>query len=146
MSLVEENLKLRQDSEVLQKAHAKDLKNDLIRKHLEKKGDISLIIQEVQVKSPSELKDLAFKLRNQVDMLFGVLGSDINGKAHLAVVISDGLIKKLSLNAGEIIKNISTEIKGGGGGQAFLATAGGKDPSGIQNALKLARKFIQDLL
>ena len=146
LSLVEENLKLRQDSEVLQKAHAKDLKNDLIRKHLEKKGDISLIIQEVQVKSPSELKDLAFKLRNQVDMLFGVLGSDINGKAHLAVVISDGLIKKLSLNAGEIIKNISTEIKGGGGGQAFLATAGGKDPSGIQNALKLARKFIQDLL
>lgn len=146
LSLVEENLKLRQDSEALQKAHAKDLKNNLIHKHLEKKGDISLIIQEVQVQSPSELKDLAFKLRNQVDMLFGVLGSKIDGKAHLAVVISDALIKNKNINAGEIIKNISKEIKGGGGGQAFLATAGGKDPSGIQNALKLAREYILGFL
>lgn len=145
-ALVEENSKLKQDSEVLQKVYAKDLKNNLIQKQLEKKGEISLIIQEVDVKSSSELKDLAFKLRNQVDMLFGVLGSKIDSKAHLVVVISDDLIKKLNLNAGEIIKEIATEIKGGGGGQAFLATAGGKDPSGIQNALRLARKFILKLL
>ena len=105
------------------KVQAKDLKDNLIQNQLEKQGDISLIIQEIQVKSPPELKDLAFKLRNQVDMLFGVLGSNINGKAHLAVVISDDLIKKLNLNAGEIIRKIAPEIKGGGGGQAFLATA-----------------------
>ena len=79
-------------------------------------------------------------------MLFGVLGSKIDGKAHLAVVISDALIKNKNINAAEIIKKISTEIRGGGGGQAFLATAGGKDPSGIQNALKLARKYILGLL
>ena len=113
---------------------------------LEKQGDISLIIQEIQVKSPPELKDLAFKLRNQVDMLFGALGSNIDGKAHLAVVISDDLIKKLNLDAGAIIKKIAPEIKGGGGGQAFLATAGGSNPSGIQNALSLARKYILELL
>ncbi len=146
LSLVEENLKLRQDSGAIQKAHAKDLKNNLIHKQLEKKGDISLIIQEVQVQSPSELRTLAFDLRKQVDMLFGVLGSDINGKAHLAVIISEDLIKKLTLDAVEIIKKIATEIKGEGGGQAFFAAAGGKDPSGIQNALRLARKFILKLL
>ena len=60
-----------------------------------------------------------------------VLGTIIEDKANLTVMISDNLTKEKGLNAGNIIREIAKEINGGGGGQPFYATAGGKNPDGI---------------
>jgi alanyl-tRNA synthetase len=60
-------------------------------------------------------------------------------------MISDNLVKEKNLNAVTIIKEIAGDINGGGGGQPFLATAGGKNPSGIGSALKKAEQFIRRL-
>ena len=137
-----ENQKLRHQVEEFEKKRIKNLKGKLINHDLEKVGDVSLIIKEVSVESAAELKDMAFQLRNQISNLYCTLGADIQGKAHLVLIISDNLVESLKLDAGKIIKNISGKINGGGGGQTFLATAGGQNPSGIPMALELARDHI----
>jgi len=71
-----------------------------------------------------------------------VLGAENNGKATVSVSISDQLTGAKNLNAGSIIKHISKDINGGGGGQATFATAGGKNPQGIQSALDNAKSFL----
>nr|MBC8146647.1 alanine--tRNA ligase [Bacteroidota bacterium] len=89
------------------------------------------------------IKDLAFKMINNIENLFLVIGSDDNGKASLTIIISDNLVKERGLHAGNIVREISKEIKGGGGGQPHFATAGGQDPSGIINALNKAKEFVK---
>jgi len=73
-----------------------------------------------------------------------VLGAEIEGKANLAVMISDSLVNERKLNAGNIIREIAKEINGGGGGQAFFATAGGKNPEGLLNAIEKAKSIISN--
>ncbi len=120
-----------------QKMLKDSLKND-VHEH---KG-INMIIKQVDVSNANALKDIAFQLKGEIDNLYLVLGAEIEGKAYLAIMISDNLVKNNDLNAGTIIRNIAKEIQGGGGGQAFFATAGGKNPDGIQNALDLAHDFV----
>ena len=71
-----------------------------------------------------------------------VLGAEINGKPNLTVVVSENLVKDKGLNAGQIIRDLAKEIQGGGGGQPFYATAGGKNVAGIPVALEKAKSFI----
>jgi len=87
-------------------------------------------------------KNLAFQMKDLVDNLFMVIGNEEQGKANLTVIISDNLTKEKGLNAGQIIRQIAKEIQGGGGGQPHFATAGGKNPAGIENALKMAREIV----
>jgi len=60
-------------------------------------------------------------------------------------MVSDNLLKQMNLNAVNIIREISPEINGGGGGQPFLATAGGKNPAGLENAISRAEKYLREL-
>jgi alanyl-tRNA synthetase len=71
------------------------------------------------------------------------LGTTVDNKAHLCIIISDNLVDEKSLDAGKIIRSISKEINGGGGGQKFFATAGGSNPSGISKAIEAARALLQ---
>jgi alanyl-tRNA synthetase len=71
-----------------------------------------------------------------------VLTDLINDKPNITVVVSEDLSKSKDLNAGKIIRELAKEIKGGGGGQTFYATAGGKDASGLSRVLELAGEII----
>ena len=79
------------------------------------------------------------------ELIFLILGTELNGKASLAIMIADNLVKEKNLNASTLIKTIAKEIKGGGGGQPFFATAGGQDPSGIQRAIAQAKEIISKM-
>ena len=81
-------------------------------------------------------------MRKEVSNLYLVLGAVVNGKPNLTVALSDDLAKSKNLDADKIIRELAKEIKGGGGGQAFYATAGGSNSEGIANALEKAQDFV----
>jgi len=88
------------------------------------------------------LKDVAFELGSQFDNLFLLFAAEQNGKALLTCYISKELVASKELNAGQVVRELGKHIQGGGGGQPFFATAGGKNPDGIGEALAAAKKFI----
>jgi alanyl-tRNA synthetase len=140
-TLAEQNAELHKKVEEFNKQEVKRIKNDLKGNITEKSG-INFLAEKVSVDSPSILKDLAFQMRGEIDNLFLVLGAEIHEKAHLAVLISDNLVKEKNLHAGNIVKELAREIGGGGGGQPFFATAGGNNTSGILRALEKAEQFL----
>jgi alanyl-tRNA synthetase len=140
-NLLKENSELTKKIEAFEREKLRILKNSLKSKVLNENG-INIIADQVDVDSAAMMKDLAFQLKNEVNDLFLVLGADIDGKPNLTVMISESLINEKGLNAATIIKEAGREIKGGGGGQPFYATAGGKDISGIRAAIEKALGFI----
>ncbi len=101
----------------------------------------SLIAAEVKVAGMGQLRQLAdnWRAKKLSDVL--VLGTANNGKANLLVAVSDDKVKT-GLKAGDLIKSIAKAINGGGGGRPNLAQAGGKNPAGLQDALKLAKEYL----
>ncbi|ALO16640.1 Alanine--tRNA ligase [Salinivirga cyanobacteriivorans] len=140
--LQEEHTQMQKALEEYAKEKAMSVKNDLL-KQKEQINDINVIAAKVDVDNAGHLKDLSFQLKNEVDNLFLVLGSAINGKANLSIMISENLVKEKDLHAGNIIREAAKEMKGGGGGQPFFASAGGKDPEGIQNAIDKALTYVK---
>ncbi len=140
--LLEENTKLKKEIEksVLEKSAG--LKNELAQK-AENIGGINFIAQKVKLPNADAIKNLAYQVKDIVDNLFLVLAADIDGKPSLTVMIAENLVKERNLNAGGIVRELAKEIKGGGGGQPFFATAGGSDVSGLDNALAKAKDFIK---
>ena len=92
--------------------------------------------------SPAAIKDLAFDMGNGKEDVFLVLVTQKGGKPVVSCYISKPLVEARSLNAGNIVKALGKHIQGGGGGQAFFATAGGKQPEGIPALLNEASSFI----
>ena len=87
-------------------------------------------------------KDLAFRLKSKVENLFLVLASEDDGRPGVTVVIAENLVQEKDLNAATIVRELAKEIKGGGGGQPFFATAGGKDASGLDRVLEKSRSYL----
>ncbi len=118
-------------------------------KELEEKSviinNIRFVSGKVQSDSAEVLKNIAYQIRNQSDNTVLVIGSENGDKANLLVMVSDKLVKENNLSAVAIIKEIAVEINGGGGGQPFLATAGGKNPMGIQKAITRAATLLQKI-
>lgn len=137
-----ENKKFKSLLEKFEKEKTKHLKQNLKNKIQEING-INVIAEKIEGANAQQLKDIAFQLKGEIVDLFFAAGIENNGKANLAVMISDNLIKNKGLNAGQIIREISKEIKGGGGGPAHFASAGGTDASGIERALEKATEFIK---
>lgn len=139
--LLDENNKLKKNLEqfIIQKAMG--AKQTLIA-NAEILNGITFIAAKLDIPSADAIKNLSFDLKNSVENLFLVLGAEIDGKAHLSVIISDNLVKEKNLNAGQIIRELGKKIQGGGGGQAFYATAGGKDVKGIEGAIGEAKNIL----
>jgi alanyl-tRNA synthetase len=140
-SLLEENAKLKKEIEksVLEKSSG--LKNELAAK-AENINGINFIAQKVELPNADAIKNLAYQLKDIVSDLFLVLGAEIDGKPSLTVMLSENLVKEKGMNAGNIVRELAKEIQGGGGGQPFFATAGGKDAGGLSKALEKAKSFI----
>jgi alanyl-tRNA synthetase len=108
-------------------------------------SNLNFISGQVEAESPEMLKTIAYQIRKTSENTVLVLGSASGDKANLIVMVSDNLVKDRNINATTLIREISGEINGGGGGQPFLATAGGKKPSGIPKAIEKALLILQKL-
>jgi alanyl-tRNA synthetase len=115
-----------------------------LEKKMERVGDVMLATSRIEVDNPGHLRDLAFQVRSRYPKICLILGAEVDGKAHLAILLADVAIKAYELNASGMIREVAGEIQGGGGGQPFFATAGGKNPLGIDKALEKARSIFLD--
>ena len=139
-TLLSEKIILEKKLSVLIAEKAKGLKTELLKSVVQING-VNFISAIVDLE-PGAMKDLSIECKKELDNLMMVLGAENNGKANISVALSDQLITSKELNAGQIIRTISKEILGGGGGQACFATAGGKNPQGLQKALDLAKSLL----
>ncbi|KQC31795.1 alanine--tRNA ligase [Flagellimonas eckloniae] len=140
VGLQEENSTLKKQVEQLLKDKAKGLKNELISELNEING-VQFLSKKVDLDAGG-IKDLAFEIGGQYSNLFLLLAAEKDGKALLSCYISKELVSEKGLNAGTIVRELGKHIQGGGGGQPFFATAGGKNPSGIQEALDKVKEYI----
>jgi len=106
-------------------------------------NNIRFICGLVETESADILKNIAYQIRTSSTDTVLVLGSASGEKANLLVMVTDNLVKDRNINAVNIVKEISSEINGGGGGQPFLATAGGKKPEGLTNAFDKAAELLK---
>ncbi len=141
--LVEERGKLAREVEKLHYEKVLQLKEDLLKQAV-KKGDVVVIIAKTTLPNTDALKRISYELKNQVKGLYLVLAADINGKPQISVMFDDELVEKHQLHAGKLIRELAAEIKGGGGGQPFFATAGGKDLAGLEKVVEKARKLVEE--
>lgn len=138
--LQDENAQLQKQLQQLLKDKSKNLKVELLQEFKIING-IQYLSKELDLDA-SGLKDLAFELAGQKENLFIIFGSKNEGKALLTCYISKVLSTERKLDASKIVRELGKYIQGGGGGQAFFATAGGSQPEGIEVALTKARDFI----
>jgi alanyl-tRNA synthetase len=139
-TLLENNSSLQKTVAAYQQKEISGLKTELMKEVVT--GPVSSIIKQVSAPTADALKNLAFDLQENQDNLFVLLAAEIEGKASLAISISKALVESKGLDAGKIIRELAKEVQGGGGGQPFLATAGGQNPAGITKLLSLAPSYI----
>jgi alanyl-tRNA synthetase len=113
-----------------------------LKSKVQKEGGINVIVAKVDASTADGVKNIAFGLKNQIENLYCVLTAVTDGKPHIAVMISENLVKDKGLNASNIVRDLAKEIQGGGGGQPFFATAGGKEIGGLDKVLKRANQFL----
>ncbi len=140
-SLQEENSALKKQVAELLRDKAKNLKVELFQE-LEAVNGVLFLAKKIDLDAGA-IKDLSFEMGNEKDNLFLLFGTEQNGKALLSCYISKELVASKNLNAGTIVRELGSYIQGGGGGQPFFATAGGKNPKGISEALQNAKRYLE---
>jgi alanyl-tRNA synthetase len=141
VSVQEENAKLKKQVEQLSRDKAKGLKIELAQQIQEING-VQFLAVQVDL-NPEGAKDLAYDLGKLGSNMFLVLATAEEGKPMLSCYISKELVADKKLNAGQVVRELGKYIQGGGGGQPFFATAGGKNAGGIQEALNKAVEFVR---
>ncbi|NMH26734.1 alanine--tRNA ligase [Flavobacterium silvaticum] len=140
-AMQEENVKLKKQVEALLREKAKALKSSMANEFREVNG-VRFLATQVDLAAEGA-KDLAYELGNLGENIFIVLATVNDEKPMLTVYVSKELVASKGLNAGQVVRELGKYIQGGGGGQPFFATAGGKDPLGIPEALEKAEDFIR---
>ncbi len=139
--LISKNNSLQKQVEAFKKAQAKLVKAELKTK-IESKGDFSYFDAIVDLDAGS-VKDILFQLKGEVPNLVAVVGSKEEDKCAVSVLVDEALVSSKGWNAGSLVKSVAAHIEGGGGGQAFFATAGGKKAAGLENAISEVKKQLQ---
>ncbi len=139
--LMEQNATLSKEMEKAAKERVKGLASSIPSKAKTNAKGVKVLVEQYDLDAQG-LKDLGYALREQHPDLALVAGSVIDGKPLLAVSLGKQVVESTGLKAVDIIKQISPEIKGGGGGQPDFATAGGKEPNGMSAALKKAATLL----
>ena len=140
ITIQEENSDLKKQIQTLLKEKGKNLKTALKNEISEMNG-VNFLAKLIDLDA-NGIKDISFELGGEFDNLFLLLGTNQNGKALLSCYISKGLVTSTNLDAGKIIRELGKYIQGGGGGQPFFATAGGKNPDGLSEALSKGKDYI----
>tara|TARA_B110000858_G_scaffold195977_1_gene253641 strand:- start:3784 stop:6396 length:2613 start_codon:yes stop_codon:yes gene_type:complete len=135
-SLQSENAALKKELNVLLKLKSQVLKEEIL-KEVKTINGIQFCALEVDLDSQG-MKDLSFEIGSQLEYAILVLGSIKSGKPLLSCYVSKSLVSEKDKDAAAIIRNLGKYIQGGGGGQAFFATAGGKKSEGMKDALTAA--------
>jgi alanyl-tRNA synthetase len=139
-SLQEENAVLKKEIESLLKEKAKQVKGSL-KDELTEVNEVKFLAKRLDLDAAG-IKDVCFDLGSQYDNLFLVFAAEQSGKALISCYISKELVSSRSLDAGKVVRELGQYIQGGGGGQPFFATAGGKRPEGIDEALEHAKQYV----
>ncbi len=141
-SLQNENASLKKRIESLEARQLVGIRNELMQKD-EIINNVSFIGDIIEVPNADALKKLCFDIKHHVHDHLAVLCSNIDGKAHVVISISDTVVKAKGLDAGKIIKeHVATLIQGGGGGQKNLATAGGQDVSNLKEVINKVKALL----
>lgn len=143
-TLLEEKAGLQKQIQKLQAQSGQELKSKLLF-NIEKADNINYIIEKIELDSADVIKNIAFEIKSATENLFMVLAASVNGKPQITVMISENLISEKGLNASEIVRDLGKEIQGGGGGQPFYATAGGKDLGGLDKVVSKAKGIVKGL-
>lgn len=142
--LLNENSLMKKELEIFHKESLKILKDKFKKSIIEING-VNIIAENFSG-SAADAKDIAFQLKGEIDKLVCILGGEHDEKPHLSVMISDDIVKEYNLHAGNIIRVAASEINGGGGGQPFFASAGGKNAKGLPEAINKAKNLIIEKL
>ena len=141
--LVESNDALSKELESIQKEQVVALADKIVAE-VPQNDDVA-IVARVMPRPTEFLKDLAYNLRARKSNLVLVLGSENGGKVTLMVMLGDAIVER-GVDAGAVVREAAKLINGGGGGQKFFATAGGKNPDGLQQAIDRAVEIVKEKL
>ncbi|TNE81495.1 MAG: alanine--tRNA ligase [Bacteroidetes bacterium] len=136
--LMEEKAELEKKLQSFEAEKTAAIKTSL-KNQVEQRDGYSLLLGKVEVPNAEQLKNLSFQLKNEIPNLVAVFGAILNDKPMLSVILDESLVEAKGFHAGNTVKELAKEIKGGGGGQPFYATAGGNDASGLDAALAKAK-------
>lgn len=133
-TLIESHRQLTKEMDQLKRAYIKGVKAKVKARMVTKDG-INYVADTLDLDAES-IKSLCFQLKGEVDRLLAVFGGKANGKVSLTVLISEDVVQERALHAGKLVKTAADYIRGGGGGQPFFATAGGKEADGLPKAMQ----------
>jgi alanyl-tRNA synthetase len=141
--LLESNSQLEKEVISFRMDQARNFKQR-IKEELETINGVQFYGRELDMNN-EDVKTIVHELRKEIDDLCIVVGTKSNDKATLTIGISDQLVKSKGLDAGKMVREIAKNINGGGGGQPFFATAGGKNPEGMEKALLDAQSILKTI-
>ena len=141
--LVESNESLQKEIESVHKEQIEAWTEKILNNTAEQDGIFKIAMQ--MPRTGDFVKNLAYNLRSRKKNLVFVAGSDFEGKVTLMVALGDDVVAK-GVDAGAVVREAAKAINGGGGGQKFFATAGGKRPEGLQQAIDRAEELIMEKL
>jgi len=140
-ALIEENTRLKKDAERAVIERSGNLKHEIVH-HMKTINGINVIAVQVDLPNADAVKNLAFSVKDLVDNLFLVFTTLIDDKPGITVMLSENLVTEKGLNASNIVRELAKDIQGGGGGQPFYATAGGKNKEGLPKVLEKVTSLV----
>ncbi|MEQ1734203.1 MAG: alanine--tRNA ligase [Bacteroidia bacterium] len=140
-TLLDTNALLQKQIDLLFKEKVAVIKKQLLPT-IKNVNGINMLHTLITLDNAEAVKDLLYQIKGETENLYAVIGCVINDKPTLNVVLSDNLIKDKNMNAANIVRTLAKEINGGGGGQAFYATAGGTTHEGLPKAIGMAEGLV----